>query len=245
LVREVAFSRSRRRGGRGFRVCSRREPRSRTVRGRERTHKRVGAKGQRRVRRPPVVARTRLPIRRKFSRTRLSSRASRATSPTGPGDAGLHTATSFRSSTSARATRRERTEMYVVLSSDADLETIHELYDAPTSRRRSSSSESCFSSQCSSTSFVRRARRGGLASSDPPAWRIVRSNQIRQSRMESFDERSCLQDHSTDRFLGHWSDDAVKRAIEKASATIRNLRWFEVIETRRPHRGRASTLTGS
>jgi flavin-binding protein dodecin len=28
------------------------------------------------------------------------------------------------------------------------------------------------------------------------------------------------------------SDDAVKRAIEKASTTIRNLRWFEVVETR-------------
>ena len=28
------------------------------------------------------------------------------------------------------------------------------------------------------------------------------------------------------------SDDAIKRAIEKASTTIRNLRWFEVVETR-------------
>jgi dodecin len=28
------------------------------------------------------------------------------------------------------------------------------------------------------------------------------------------------------------SDDAVQRAIEKAATTIRNLRWFEVVETR-------------
>jgi dodecin len=28
------------------------------------------------------------------------------------------------------------------------------------------------------------------------------------------------------------SDDAVRKAIEKASATVRNLRWFEVVETR-------------
>jgi hypothetical protein len=28
------------------------------------------------------------------------------------------------------------------------------------------------------------------------------------------------------------SDDAVRAAIARASATVRNLRWFEVIETR-------------
>jgi dodecin len=28
------------------------------------------------------------------------------------------------------------------------------------------------------------------------------------------------------------SDDAVRAAITRASATVRNLRWFEVIETR-------------
>jgi flavin-binding protein dodecin len=28
------------------------------------------------------------------------------------------------------------------------------------------------------------------------------------------------------------TDDAVRRAIAKASETLRNLRWFEVIETR-------------
>ena len=27
-------------------------------------------------------------------------------------------------------------------------------------------------------------------------------------------------------------DDAIRRAVERASATLRNLRWFEVIETR-------------
>ena len=27
-------------------------------------------------------------------------------------------------------------------------------------------------------------------------------------------------------------DDAIKRAVAKASLTIRNLRWFEVLETR-------------
>jgi flavin-binding protein dodecin len=28
------------------------------------------------------------------------------------------------------------------------------------------------------------------------------------------------------------SDDAIRRAIEKAAATVRNIRWFEVVETR-------------
>jgi dodecin len=28
------------------------------------------------------------------------------------------------------------------------------------------------------------------------------------------------------------SDDAIRHAIEKAATTIRNLRWFEVLETR-------------
>jgi len=28
------------------------------------------------------------------------------------------------------------------------------------------------------------------------------------------------------------SDDAIRRAIENASTTVRNLRWFEVVETR-------------
>ena len=43
---------------------------------------------------------------------------------------------------------------------------------------------------------------------------------------------SCLQDHPSRRLLGKSIEDAIQNAVGRASRTLRQVGWFEVLETR-------------